>query len=157
MTEIDISIEDTRWGAREPLHALAAKAVAATFARLDFTDVSSELSLVFTDDATIRQINAEWRRKDKATNVLSFPAFPVQAGEKPGMMLGDIILAYETVKQEAAAEQKPFDHHLMHLLVHGLLHLVGYDHENSDEAERMEQLEREILHSLAIPDPYIVL
>jgi len=155
--DIDISIEDRRWGMEAPLRALAAKAVAATFARLDFTRVSSELSLVFTSDATIRKINAQWRHKDKATNVLSFPAFPVLAGKKPDLMLGDIILAYETIKQEAVAEQKPFEHHLAHLLVHGLLHLVGYDHENSAEAEIMEQLEREILHSLAISDPYTVL
>jgi len=153
---IDITIHDQGWADKESLEKLAAEAAEATFARLDLQDTASELSLVFTDDAEMRRLNAQWRNRDKATNVLSFPAFPVRAGEKPGPMLGDIILARETIEQEAGRQGKPLNHHLSHLIVHGLLHLLGYDHENDSDAEIMETLEREIVHTLAIPDPYAV-
>ena len=114
----------------------------------------SELSVVFSDDAHIRTLNAGWRGKDKPTNVLSFPAFPVKPGEKLPPMLGDIVLAAETVAREAALEGKPLDHHISHLVIHGVLHLLGHDHEDEAEAERMEALERAALARLAIPDPY---
>src|SRR5690606_27325001 len=110
--------------------------------------------VIFTDDAAIRALNAEWRGKDKATNVLTFPAFPVLRGGALPPMLGDIVLAYETVEREAREEDKPFESHLSHLLAHGFLHLAGYDHEEDGEAEEMEDAERRILARLAIPDPY---
>jgi probable rRNA maturation factor len=113
-----------------------------------------EISLVFTNDADIRAINAEWRSQDKPTNVLSFPAFPLQPGGKPGPMLGDIILAEETLRREALDLGKPFDDHLTHLLVHGFLHLFGYDHLNDREAEVMEGLEIRILAELGLENPY---
>lgn len=156
MIIIDITIHDQGWADKESLEKLAAEAAEATFARLDLQDTASELSLVFTDDAEMRRLNAQWRNRDKATNVLSFPAFPVRAGEKPGPMLGDIILARETIEQEADRQGKPLNHHLSHLIVHGLLHLLGYDHENDSDAEIMETLEREVVDTLAIPDPYAV-
>jgi len=104
---------------------------------------------VLTDDSAIRQLNRAWRGVDAATNVLSFPTS--RAG---GALIGDIVLAYETVAREACAEHKPFAHHVAHLAVHGFLHLLGYDHEQAGDAERMEQTERDILRRLAIPDPY---
>jgi probable rRNA maturation factor len=113
-----------------------------------------ELSLVFTGDAEIRQINAEWRGKDKPTNVLSFPAFPIEPGAMPGPMLGDIVIARETVEREAADLEKSPEAHLTHLLVHGFLHLFGYDHLENDEAERMETIETRILATLGLSDPY---
>jgi probable rRNA maturation factor len=113
-----------------------------------------ELSLLFTDDARIRVLNAEWRGKDKPTNVLSFPAFPVRIGAELPPMLGDIVLAAETVRGEAELEVKPLTHHISHLVVHGLLHLLGHDHETDTEADVMEDLERRVLARLAIPDPY---
>jgi probable rRNA maturation factor len=97
-------------------------------------------------------MNAHWRSKDTATNVLSFPAAP-SPGPGPHH-LGDIVLACETVEREARAQDKPFDHHLVHLVVHGFLHLIGYDHDTDDEAEEMERRERDILARLGIPDPY---
>jgi probable rRNA maturation factor len=114
----------------------------------------SELSVVFSDDAHIRTLNSGWRGKDKPTNVLSFPAFPAIPGEKLPPMLGDIVLAAETVVREAGLEGKPLDHHISHLVVHGVLHLLGHDHEDETEAETMEALERAALARLAIPDPY---
>ena len=95
-----------------------------------------------------------WRGKDKPTNVLSFPAFPeTKAGPLPPM-LGDIVLAAETVAAESELENKPLEHHITHLVIHGLLHLVGYDHETDAQADEMEALERRALARLAIPDPY---
>jgi probable rRNA maturation factor len=117
----------------------------------------AELAVMLTDDAGIRTLNRNWRGIDKPTNVLSFPALPPTGGSGPDdapRMLGDIAIAYETTRQEADDEQKPFDHHLSHLAIHGFLHLMGYDHETDDEAEAMESLEQEILAQLGIPDPY---
>lgn len=114
----------------------------------------SELSLVFTDDAQIRTLNAGYRGKDKPTNVLSFPAFPAKRGAPLPPMLGDVVLASETIRREAALEGKPLDHHIAHLIIHGFLHLIGYDHETDAEADEMESLERRALALLAIPDPY---
>jgi probable rRNA maturation factor len=110
----------------------------------------AEISLLFADDAFVHDLNARYRGQDKPTNVLSFPAPP---GPGP-RQLGDIVLAYETVAREAAEAGKPFRDHTAHLLVHGLLHLLGYDHENDAEAEIMERREAEILETLDIPDPY---
>src|SRR6266851_3299219 len=117
----------------------------------------AELAVMLTDDAGIRTLNNNWRGIDKPTNVLSFPALQPTGKSGPDdapRMLGDIAIAYETTRKEADDEQKPFDHHLSHLAVHGFLHLIGYDHENDDAAEAMESLEQEILAQLGIPDPY---
>lgn len=150
----DVAINADGWQSEHSLRMLVDRVLEATLHVLEFDDVDSELSLVFTDDANIRTINAKWRHIDKATNVLSFPAFPMQPGQRPGPILGDIVIARETVQREAQEENKSFDDHLSHLIVHGLLHLTGYDHQNDDEAEQMESLERKILASLGISDPY---
>jgi probable rRNA maturation factor len=118
---------------------------------------SAEVSILLTDDARIQELNRDWRGKDKPTNVLSFPA--LTPGEVPPsdmpFLLGDIVLAYGTVAGEAEAEGKPIADHLRHLLVHGVLHLLGHDHEAEDEAERMEALEVRVLEGLGVPDPYL--
>ena len=124
---------------------------------LDTSLGEAELAVMLTDDAGIRTLNNNWRGIDKPTNVLSFPALqptgPCGPDDAP-RMLGDIAIAYETTRKEADDEQKPFDHHLSHLAVHGFLHLIGYDHETDSDAEAMETLEQEILAQLGIPDPY---
>lgn len=150
----DVAINADGWQSEHSLRMLVDRVLEATLHGLEFDDVDSELSLVFTDDANIRTINAKWRHIDKATNVLSFPAFSIQPGQRPGPILGDIVIARETVQREAQEENKSFDDHLSHLIVHGLLHLTGYDHQNDEEAEQMESLERKILASLGISDPY---
>lgn len=155
MIDIDTLVETDGWPEEAVLSGLASVAIAAVWDELaSGNQPNSELSLVFTDDAAIRELNNDWRDKDKPTNVLSFPAFPIRPGQAPGPMLGDIVIARETVMREAEDEEKSFDHHLTHLIVHGFLHLLGYDHETEVEAEEMEQLERKILARLAIPDPY---
>jgi probable rRNA maturation factor len=158
--DIQISVEEGDWPSEETLQAHAERVLGAAatylheFVGQPFPKVPPELSLVFTDDASIREINAEWRSQDKPTNVLSFPAFPLQPGGMPGPMLGDIIIARETVEREAIELEKSFDEHLTHLMAHGLLHLFGYDHMNNAEAEIMEGLETRILAGLGLSDPY---
>ena len=143
---------------REPdAEAVIQRAIAAAAEIVDADIGEAELAVMLTDDAGIRTLNSNWRGIDKPTNVLSFPALqPTGPGgpDDAPRMLGDIAIAYETTRREADDEQKPFDHHLSHLAVHGFLHLIGYDHENDDDAEAMESLETEILAQLGIPDPY---
>jgi len=151
--DIDIFVEAGAWPAEVELARLVDRAVAAAFAETGVSG-ASELSVVFSDDAHIRTLNAEWRAKDKPTNVLSFPAFPFPKSGPLPPMLGDIVLASETVSREAALEDKPLANHITHLVIHGLLHLLGHDHETDAEAEEMEAIERAALARLAIPDPY---
>lgn len=158
--EIQISVEAGPWPDEKTLSSMSERVIGTAARHLareegqPLPQAAPDLSLLFTDDASIRSINAEWRGQDKPTNVLSFPAFPVQPGDMPGPMLGDIILAHETVAREAAEMGKPFEEHLTHLLVHGFLHLFGYDHMETDEAEEMEGLETRILSELGLSDPY---
>jgi probable rRNA maturation factor len=119
-----------------------------------------EVSVLLADDARLHELNRGWRGKDRPTNVLSFPAGdPVGATAAvpggPPRLLGDIAVALETARAEALAEGKPLDHHLSHLLVHGTLHLLGYDHEGDEgEAVTMERRETELLAGLGVADPY---
>ncbi len=151
---VDILVEAGAWPAKRRLRSLVETAVKATLVEVAAEGEASELSVLFSDDANIQQLNNEWRGKDKPTNVLSFPAFPVEVGSPLPPMLGDIALASETVTREAELENKPLEHHLTHLVVHGVLHLLGHDHEEEAEAEEMAAIERRILARLAIPDPY---
>jgi probable rRNA maturation factor len=165
MTEV-LVVADC-WQAQPDAEAVIHRAVATAAgfvdagvadAGLDRRDPGqTELAVMLTDDSGIRMLNLNWRGIDKPTNVLSFPALPPTGPGGPDdapRMLGDIAIAYETTRNEADDEQKPFEHHLSHLAVHGFLHLIGYDHESDDDAEAMESLEAEILAQLGIPDPY---
>jgi probable rRNA maturation factor len=151
---IDISVEAEGWGEEAELEHLARRAseAAQEAAGVELAPVV-EVSLLFSDDARIRELNREWRGLDKPTNVLSFPAADADRLTS-APVLGDIALAYETVRRESDEQHKPFRDHLTHLIVHGFLHLVGFDHETSDEAEEMEELERRALARLSIADPY---
>jgi probable rRNA maturation factor len=145
------------WREQPDAETVILRAVATAAAMVDADTGAAELAVMLTDDAGIRTLNNNWRGIDKPTNVLSFPALQPTAppgDDDPPRMLGDIAIAYETLRREADAEAKPFDHHLSHLVVHGFLHLIGYDHETDAEAVAMEALEREILAQLGIPDPY---
>jgi probable rRNA maturation factor len=131
------------------MHVLAARGEDGRF----------EAVLKLSDDAEVRALNRQFRGQDKPTNVLSFPSgddWPAGEDEDDGaaLPLGDIIIALETVEREAAALDKPLRHHLAHLVVHGILHLFGFDHLEDEEAEEMEQLERQVLAQLGIPSPY---
>jgi len=115
-----------------------------------------ELGITLTDAAGQRQLNRDYRGQDKSTNVLAFPVWEAGTRLPPGapVLLGDVVLALETVTQEAADQEKPLPDHLVHLTVHGVLHLLGYDHLTPAEAATMESLERSILAELGVPDPY---
>ncbi|UFS75364.1 rRNA maturation RNase YbeY [Tardiphaga sp. 37S4] len=146
------------WSAEADADAVIHRAIEAAAAMVDTDTADAELAIMLTDDAGIRTLNQNWRGIDKPTNVLSFPALqPPEGADEPDdmpRMLGDIAIAYETTRREADEEEKSFANHLSHLAIHGFLHLVGYDHEKDDEAEEMEALEREILATLGITDPY---
>jgi probable rRNA maturation factor len=152
MIQIDLAIESEGWPTEADLLETATRAFTVA---CDEAEIAPEfvVSLLMTDDAAIHALNREWRGQDKPTNVLSFPG-PDMPDPDGVVFLGDIALARETLVREADGDAKPFDHHLVHLLVHGLLHLVGFDHDTDADAEEMEALERRILARLAIPDPY---
>ena len=157
--KIDVLVDSEQWK-----RAATAKAVIRRALRQAATTLSTktaELAIVLTDDAAMRRLNRNWRGIDAPTNVLSFATKnsgdqldEQSGGQFVGNHLGDIVLAYETVKREAHRDGKAFDHHLAHLVVHGFLHLLGYDHGNDAQARRMETTERGILRDLAVPDPY---
>ncbi|MEX2451736.1 MAG: rRNA maturation RNase YbeY [Rhodospirillales bacterium] len=171
--EVDISIACSEWERALPdFRTMCRSAVAAALAAAshvvetrDATEDASrnaphdlsgaEISLVLTDDVFIRDLNCRYRDVDRATNVLAFPG-----GETVGrvagapVLLGDVIVAYETAAAEAAAENKALANHVSHLIVHGTLHLLGYDHQADNEAETMEGLEIEALALLGIANPY---
>jgi probable rRNA maturation factor len=145
------------WQTEPDAEAVIQRAIATAAETVDADIGEAELAVMLTDDAGIRTLNSNWRGIDKPTNVLSFPALqPTGQGgaDDPPRMLGDIAIAYQTSRMEADDEQKPFEHHLSHLAIHGFLHLIGYDHEKDDDAETMEALEAEILAQLGIPDPF---
>jgi probable rRNA maturation factor len=150
---IDISLSSPLWHKPRHLRRLAASCVEEACAATGLAlPAGAELSLLLCDDAQIRALNRQWRQIDAPTNVLAFPS--TQPGGSATLSLGDIVIAHETVAREAAAEAKPFDHHLCHLIVHGFLHLVGYAHDDAAQAEVMEAMERKTLARLAIGDPY---
>lgn len=168
---VDVTTEDARWDT-VGVEALAQSAAVAT---LGFLEVPSgfEISVLACDDARIAELNAAFRDKGAATNVLSWPSEDRAAerdGDSPktpepdaqsvafGMAdeLGDIAISFETCAREAEAEGKPFAHHVTHLMVHGVLHLLGYDHIREKDAVLMEDLERDILETLFISDPYTI-
>lgn len=163
--DIDLALEDDRWTALD-LGALAMRAVAVALEHLEIDAEACEISLLACDDARIAELNAAFRGKPAATNVLSWPAQDL-AADAPGappdppqvdftgaLALGDIALAWETCATEAAAAGRPMADHVTHLVVHGLLHLLGYDHVRDPDATLMETLEVRILGRLGLDDPY---
>jgi len=162
--EIDLALDDPAWLDDLPdVEALACRAAVAAL-ELACPGPRLAMALVLSDDARLCELNRDWRGIDKPTNVLSFPTQDLAPGQtpapEPGMPqglaieLGDVIVAHATMVREAGEAGRPLGHHLSHLVVHGALHLLGYDHEADDEAEAMETMERNVLSGLGIPDPY---
>lgn len=150
MPEVDIIIAAEGWNQVPDLEARITEAVARTLVHTNDAQEEVTLAILLADDATLRRLNSQFRGQDKPTNVLSF-----QAGE--GMQdgfLGDIALSLETCTREALVEGKQVVDHLLHLVIHGTLHLLGYDHETDAEANIMERAERAILSTFGIADPY---
>jgi probable rRNA maturation factor len=159
--EVDVRVEYAPWrrdlGDPEPICRRAARRAHALVGRWSGT---SEVSVVLSDDETVRRLNGTYRGQDQPTNVLSFPVADgvsemLEGVGDPPHLLGDIVVAYATTAAEAAAGGKPLSDHLSHLIVHGILHLLGHDHETEEEAAAMERLEVVILASLGIANPYL--
>jgi probable rRNA maturation factor len=148
--EIDIQVASPLWAAQPRAEDTVRTAIAAA-ASASACKTKGEVSVLLTDDASIQVLNRDWRKIDKPTNVLSFPA----AEQADGKLLGDIVIAYETLAREAEDERRDFLHHLAHLTVHGFLHLIGYDHQTDSQADEMEGLESRIMRSMNLPDPYL--
>jgi probable rRNA maturation factor len=147
---IHVEIEDQAWTAALPrAEAVAARAAGAALTAGGAGGEATELAVLLADDAALAKLNDRFRDRQGPTNVLSFPA-----PESAQPHLGDLALAYGVCAAEAQAQGKPLADHLAHLVAHGVLHLLGWDHRTDDEAEAMERLEREILAGLDIPDPY---
>jgi probable rRNA maturation factor len=148
---IEVEVGDPAWAAAlaDPEATARRAAEAALDGAFPSVGAQAAVTVLLTDDAQVQALNREFRGKDAATNVLSFPA-----AETARPHLGDVALAYGVCAREALAQRKLLDHHLAHLTVHGVLHLLGYDHEAEAEAEAMEQTERRVLERLGVPDPY---
>ncbi len=153
--DIDILVRSKLWRSALPdLRKRVRRAAIAALVGANAANPSTSLTLMFGDDAAVQVLNLEWRGKDKPTNVLSFPAPATQPGMGMVRPLGDVILGAETVIEEALVAGKPLGDHVSHLVVHGVLHLLGYDHERLKDARIMEPLETSILAGLGVPDPY---
>ena len=160
--EITVNVEAPEWSARLPdAEALARRAVRAALAAACPDLGPAGVAVVLADDRMVRSLNRDWREKDTPTNVLSFPATDTAEGQMPApalagmpIELGDVVLGCGTCVAEAAEQQKPLAHHVEHLIVHGVLHLLGYDHVAEDAAVRMERMEARVLATLGVPDPY---
>jgi probable rRNA maturation factor len=145
--DVTVIVEDAGWRKARHARARLTRAALAAYARAG-SGKRRAFTILLTGDGKLRALNAQFRGRDKATNVLSFPA-----GDDG--YLGDIAIAYGVTAREAASEGKPFAHHAAHLAVHGVLHLLGFDHERVRDARLMEPLETEILEGLKIPNPYL--
>ena len=148
---IAVEVEDEAWSRDLPdVATLVVEAAEAALTAFERQGPAADLvTILLTDDATLRDLNARFRGKDKSTNVLSFPAAPSAAPH-----LGDLALAHGVCATEASEQGKRLADHLRHLVVHGVLHLLGHDHEDEIEAEAMEAAERSILGRLGVADPY---
>jgi len=165
MLLVETTVAGGAWSGATDWDALARAAVEAALsltpqAGLVAADFAVEVAVRLTDDAEVRTLNAQYRGKDKPTNVLSFPMVQhdlldaLSNGDDGEALLGDIVLAAETVAREAADKGIGTEAHATHLIVHGTLHLLGYDHETDSDAEHMEAIERDALARLSLPDPY---
>lgn len=153
---IDFNTEAGDWAKALPnAAAIAERAIIAVCAEMEELPVGAEVSVLLTDDAHQQVLNQQWRGKDKPTNVLSFPGDDTD-DVPPGMpvLLGDIAVAFETLYAEALDQEKSLADHFCHLIVHGMLHLLGFDHETQADADEMEPFEIEVLDGLGIASPY---
>src|SRR5271165_3796885 len=153
-TYAEILTGDERWESLPGFKDLIPVLVSAALAKAGFNPGSRNVSVALLSGAEVQSLNKAFRGKDAATNVLSFPAAPAPRGASEPHFLGDVALSYDTVIEEAAAQNKPALNHAAHLIVHGVLHLAGLDHGNDADAEQMEDAERLILAEYGIPDPY---
>ena len=155
--EISIDVRDACWGdAKFDVTALCRSAAVEAIASAEEASGDVEISIVLADDAFVRELNRTWRNMDVPTNVLAFPSSGGDGilGAGAERLLGDVIVAFQTTQREAVELQLPLEHHFAHLIIHGILHLFGYDHIDDGDAAIMEKLEIEALARLGIGSPY---
>lgn len=154
MLVLDPVVEDQRWTVCDPEH-LCHDLSRLLSSHPPFLNTASEIAVLFSDDPTLQRLNHQFRDKDKPTNVLSFPSDGLElcTDDEP-IHIGDIALSFDTISAEAALQAKPILHHVRHMIIHGVLHVVGYDHETEADANTMENLEIALLAKLEQPDPY---
>lgn len=149
--DIDVCVESDKWAGGpfgEDSSEMVQRIVSIVLGKLDYPH-RCEVSVLLCDDARIQELNKKYRQKDKPTNVLSFPQEDLHFGH-----LGDVILSFDTIEKEAREQKKTFSDHVTHLVVHGVLHLLGYDHEEEGEAQRMESQEVVLLEAMGVENPY---
>lgn len=149
----DAVCEDERWGSEKNLERLVEKACTAISIFVDQVAGKAQFTILFSNDAALQELNRQWRGLDKPTNVLSFPSLQ-GANPEFANYIGDIALAFETIAREANEQGKTSEDHILHMIVHGILHLLGHDHEDEADAQTMENLERGILARAGVSDPY---
>ena len=155
--EIDIDVQNSDWKTNiQNIENLTRSAIDNALSIAMDSHQQMEISIVLSDDIFIQNLNKTYRQKDAPTNVLSFPMTEIEDFEEstPFISLGDIIVSFDTIKRESDEQNKPIEHHYIHMLVHGCLHLLHFDHENDEDAEIMESKEIEILEQLGIKNPY---
>lgn len=155
--EIDIDIQNPNWKTSiGDIENITRSAIEKALSMATDVRPQMEISIVLSDDVFIQNLNKAYRHKDKPTNVLSFPMTEVQDIQEtsPFVSLGDVIVSFDTIKRESEEQNKPLEHHYIHMLVHGCLHLLHFDHEDNEDAEIMESKEIEILEQLGVKNPY---
>ncbi len=156
---IDLCVDDESWQAIDGLEHVITTAAKAALLQVQahkqtISDDAIGLTVVLDNNERIESLNADWRDKQKPTNILSFPAPKHSRSDTGETYIGDLILAYGVIYDEANEQRKALATHLCHLIIHGVLHLAGFDHQNDDEAVEMEQLEIKAMAALGLPDPY---
>jgi len=153
--ELELRIDDDNWKQADNLEKIVANAFGAGLECAGMSMANVGATIVLADDQTVKLLNQQWRGKKYATNILSFPAPEGEKTERRQRYLGDMILAWGVVSSQATEHGKALETHLCHLVIHGALHLLGFDHTKDDEARQMEDLERTAMTALKLPDPYL--
>lgn len=155
----DVSFQSEKWLIRqkEIMHSIV-QTLDAFRGYFPYFQSKGHVDLILADDPFVQDLNSRYRGKDRPTNVLSFPQEDLEKGQAlvktPMLLLGDIVMSYQTLEREALSQNISFAHHFVHLLIHGLLHLLGFDHETDEDQQEMEAVEAQILETLSIPNPY---
>lgn len=152
--QLDLRIDDDHWLDVKGCEGLVTRSLSAALHMAERPDTPVAVTVILADNDTVQQLNRHWRQKDKPTNILSFPAPAGERDESGADYLGDLILAHNVVADEANSQGKPLATHLCHLVIHGTLHLLGFDHIEESGAKQMEQLEIAAMKQLGLPDPY---